>query len=373
MNPETLKATYEPKPTGKEVTYERQLWQARYSPCGKFLIACGYDATVQRWDVTGEEPKLLDPLTGHNGWVQCMDFAQPGGRLFTADSWGQLACWSYEQAKPTTAWKLPQAHDGWIRALAVSPDGSLVATGGNDAVVRLWEANSGKLTKELTHPDASKPPAETPGPTTARIFSLCFHPDGKSLAMGDLEGTIHHWDLASDKIVRKLEAKVLYSHDVESERIQHCGGVRHLSFDADGKRLVCTGQKTPGGGFATGTPCAIVFDWQTGKQLREMPVGSTQDGFAYDARFHASGFVMATSCAFPGKGHVWFWRPEDDKAFYTSNKIPNGRSLSLHPDGRKIALMVSISPNANGRPLKDGDYIGGSSKIHILEFPAPEA
>jgi hypothetical protein len=71
-----------------------------------------------------------------------------------------------------------------------------------------------------------------------------------------------------------------------------------------GKLLVCAGQKKPGGGFATGIPCVLVFDWSTGQQVREMPMGSDQDGFAYDAQFHPAGFVMAASCAFPGKGHV---------------------------------------------------------------------
>jgi hypothetical protein len=34
-----------------------------------------------------------------------------------------------------------------------------------------------------------------------------------------------------------------------------------------------------------------------------------------------------------------------------------------------LALLVSLSPNANGRPLKNGKYEGGSGKIHLMEFP----
>ena len=56
------------------IHHERQLWQARYSPCGRFLVACGYDATIQRWDLSGEQPTLMTPLGGHHGWVQAMDF-----------------------------------------------------------------------------------------------------------------------------------------------------------------------------------------------------------------------------------------------------------------------------------------------------------
>ena len=74
--------------------------------------------------------------------------------------------------------------------------------------------------------------------------------------------------------------------------------------------------------------------------------------------------------AFPGKGHVWFWKPEDAEPLFQSKKIPNGRCLSLHPDGRRWMLMVSNSPNGNGRTLKDGKYLGGTARLHLLEFPS---
>lgn len=359
MTPQELLKRYEIKADGKDVLikHHRQLWQAKYSPCGKYIIGCGYDATIQRWDLTGDEPQLMSPLLGHNGWVQCIDFQSNEKRLLSADSWGQLACWSYANADAKPVWSKPDAHDGWIRALAVSPDGQSVATGGNGSLVRLWSTKDGKLQTELAHPH--------------RVFSLRFHPNGKSLVSGDLEGVIRDWDLASGKETRQFDASVLYSDEAASKgRIQQCGGARTLEFDAEGKQLACGGQKTPGGGFATGIPCVVVFDWDTGKQIREMPMGGTQDGFTYDARFHPDGFVMATSSAFPGKGHVWFWRPEDDKAFFTGKKLPNGRSLSLHPDGRRIAHLTSDSPNRNGRSLKDGEYIGGSAVIRLMEFPA---
>jgi WD40 repeat protein len=349
LNADDLKQ-YEPQPTGVTLTHDRQLWQSRYSPCGRFLLASSYDASIQRWDVTGEAPKLLSALTGHNGWVQCLDFAGGSQRAFTADSWGKLRCWPYAEADPQPTWEQAEAHDGWIRGLAVSPDGQQVATAGNDKTVRLWSAADGKLQSTLNHPQ--------------RVDSVVFHPEGKSLATGDLKGVIRHWDLAGEKVERTLDAGLLY----QLHRIQECGGARLLSFNAGGNKIACAGQKQPEGGFATGTPCVLVFDWDTGKLIREMPMGGTQDGFAYEARFHPDGFVMCASCAFPGKGHIWFWRPEEDKPFYSSNKIPNGRSLSLHPDGHHLAITVSLAPNGNGRNLKDGEYPGGSGKIIFAAF-----
>ena len=115
-------------------------------------------------------------------------------------------------------------------------------------------------------------------------------------------------------------------------------------------------------------PCILVYDWQTGGLIREMPMGGNDDGFAYDTQFHPDGFVMAASSAFPGKGHVWFWRPDEEAAFFSSNKLPNGRSLSLHPDGERIAFLSSISRNGNGRPLSDGAYVGGTAEIRFMSL-----
>lgn len=350
MDDTTLLSEFEPKPTKQVIEYERQLFQARFSPCGKFLIASGYDATIQRWAVSGNETKRLSPCLGHHAWVPCLAFIPTTERIVSADSWGQIAVWQYADETPAPVWKNDAAHDGWVRAVAVSPDGQRIASGGNDRMLRIWSAADGKLLKEWSHPE--------------KIFSLCFHPSGSSLVSGDLKGVIRDWDIDTATVRRELDARVLYQLD----KIQECGGVRHLSFNHDGKRLACAGQKTPGGGFSTGFPCVLVFDWDDGQLLREMQMGKNDDGFAYDAIFHPAGFVMATSCAFPGKGFVWCWTPQSEKPFFESTTIPNGRSLSLHPDGRRIALLVSKSANGNGRVLVQGVYQGGSAQIHILEF-----
>ncbi len=68
-----------------------------------------------------------------------------------------------------------EAHRGWVRALGVSLDGKILASGGNDRIVRLWEAASGRLVHELSG-------------HLNHVYSLEFHPDGQSLLSGDLRG-----------------------------------------------------------------------------------------------------------------------------------------------------------------------------------------
>jgi WD40 repeat protein len=351
MTTDELVTKYTPKP-GKVLEYERQLWQARFSPCGKFLVACGYDGKIQRWGIDGDAFEPLEPIAGHNGWVQCIAFHND--QLISADSWGRLSCWNYAEPAPKPLWEHAEAHRGWIRGLSISPDGSQIASCGNDAIVRLWRTNDGQLQTEFgAHP--------------TRIFSVCFHPDGKSLVTGDLEGVIRHWDVGKSKVVRQLDASALYRHD----QIQECGGARHLAFSAVGDLLLCAGQKTPGGGFATGVPTVLLFDWTTGKQTQEMQVGGNDDGFVYDAGFHPAGFVIATASAFPGRGPFWFWQPGEPKPFYIGKELTNGHSINLHPNGSHLALLIDVSANGNGRQLKNGTYAGGRAKVQLMEIAAP--
>jgi WD40 repeat protein len=352
MQAAELLKRYEPVP-GETLTHERQLWQARFSPCGKFLIGAAYDATIQRWAVQDKSFAPLPAFTGHNGWLQCIEFVGSDDRCITADSWGRVSCWKYSSAaKSEPLWTVPDALAAWIRALAISADGKLIAIGGNDSVIRILSAQDGKLVRET-----SAVPHE--------IYSLAFHPDGTSLVGGDLRGIIREFETATGKQTREIEAAGLY----QLNHMQDSGGVRQLAFNDDGSQLLAGGMKDPGGGFAKGAPVLQVFDWKSGERLHELVPGDSQDGFVYDAWFHPDGFVVGAASAFPGKGKLFFWKPGDEKPFYVGSKLTNGRSVALHPDGQRLAFTQSDSANANGRPLKEGEYAGGTAKIHILTFP----
>lgn len=46
---------------------------------------------------------------------------------------------------------MQEAHNGPISALAWSPDGSLLASGGRDGIVHIWQAASGTLVCSFSH------------------------------------------------------------------------------------------------------------------------------------------------------------------------------------------------------------------------------
>jgi WD40 repeat protein len=74
-----------------------------------------------------------------------------------------------------------KGHETPAIALAFSPNGATLASGGWDKSVRLWDPARGEATQRLACPD--------------EVWSVAFSPDGKSLAAGGQDGLLRLWTL----------------------------------------------------------------------------------------------------------------------------------------------------------------------------------
>jgi dipeptidyl aminopeptidase/acylaminoacyl peptidase len=342
----------------KVVQNSVQFCAARFSPCGKFLIGGGYDSLLHRWDASTDEFRELPTIAGHGGWVQEIAFDPAGAWLYSADSWGQLHCSPYAEEQPRPKWTVADAHDGWIHALAISGDGKLLATCGSDRRVRVWSADDGRKLHEFAGHEAD-------------VLSIRFHPDGKSLVAGDLHGILKQWDLAAEASPRQFDAGALFKYD----RLQDVGGVRSLAFSPDGAWLACGGTKPANGGNVQGIPAVLIFDWSTSELKYTLELGKPGDVYVCDLRFHPAGFLMTAISGNPGVGKLVYQRPEDQAPFFETTKMANCHSLSLHPNGSRLAVVATNGgSNGNGRQLdKNGEYAGNWSPIHILDMPSQAA
>ncbi|MFO0952595.1 MAG: WD40 repeat domain-containing protein [Isosphaeraceae bacterium] len=317
------KADPEKAHVSREFTHKHPLIACRFDALGRYVFATSEDDSILRWDLASDpsKPGPAAEFSGHESWVFALASHPDGQTMLSGGGDGRIIWWPTAAEKPVPI-RSVRAHQGWVRALAVSPDGNVVASCGNDRIVRLWSFADGSPLMEL--PGHEKP-----------VYRLIFSPDGRTLVTADLRGLVIAWDARTGKEGRRLDAAKLWQYN-GGQGVDY-GGVRDLSLSRDSKYLACGGlieASNPLG--AVSTPAVIVFDWNTGQEVKLQRPKEDVKGLVWGLRYHPDGFLITATGGTSG-GNLWFFKPEQTNEF-ARLKLPNtARDMDLHPDGLRVA------------------------------------
>ena len=309
-----------------------------FSPDGERLAVGGRltrfeigSSTITTWDARGGH-KLNFPCLGttvhsvafspNNRWlaVGCSKPAVVNPRIPGMPADYEAPALMLDAATGNTV--LIFAVQGAVRSVAFNMDGTQLATGGTDGIVRIWDTQSGEEMLVLKQ-------------QKSWINSITFSPDGTQLATCAQSGTVQLWDLATGQPIKTFRT--------DSNTIGILGLTINVAFSPDGEWLTA-------GGFEETIP---IWDVRTGQEVyslfghrgRVNGVAFSPDG-AYLASAGSDSTVRVWDLA---NGKEWLTLKAHTSAVNCVAFNPLGTSIASGGEDQTIRVWCirPVAANAN--------------------------
>ena len=293
------------------------------------------DAKIYAIDFAEEKPAAAAALEGHKSYVSGLGLV---GNTLVSAGWDRKLIW-WDIANRRVV-RTVDAHDRWIRRLAVNRAQTLIATISDDMTCKLWDALSGKMIRKLTGFEATVPKYDNPN----KIFSCAISPDGRHFAAADDAAQVVVWETETGREAARFEAPSYLG--ISQGGYLSASRICCMAFSPDGKLLALAGKERAGELFVISGPGLVqIFDWQTGQKSYEQKAG--------------------------GQFESIYWHPES--AWILVAPFANGPLCFLDPAKPRVLKETPATIPTCGLAVNeaaDAFYTVGSGKAFKWEFPA---
>jgi WD40 repeat protein/transcriptional regulator with XRE-family HTH domain len=248
-------------------------YDAVYSPDGK-MLAVSSQNNLQLWNATDRRQLAAQPVPGT--FVNAVEFAPHAHVLAGTYGDGMFQMWNTAGGNLVPLGQpLRASAAGMTETVAFSPDGQLVATGGDDGTLRLWSVR-----------DPARPQLlATKHDSGTYVFGVAFSPDGTVVAAASADNLTRLWDVTDPArpvlLGRALRGPSSYAISV--------------AFSPSGRLL------------AVGSADKTVRLWDVADPARPEPVGTPltgPTGYIYGVAFSADAKTLAAAVT---DDTVWLW------------------------------------------------------------------
>jgi len=132
------------KSTLRFVNHTKDVLSVAFSADNRQIVSGSRDRSIKVWNTLGQcKYTFTAKDNGHRDWVSCVRFSpNVEAPILVSAGWDKLVkVWDMRtlQCKFNLV-----GHEGYVNTIAVSPDGTLCASGGKDGSAKLWAINAGK-------------------------------------------------------------------------------------------------------------------------------------------------------------------------------------------------------------------------------------
>jgi WD40 repeat protein len=267
----------------------------------------------------GKEPPLKISQFKQN--IDAIDFSPDGKLLASAgigkmvQAPGYLVLWDLTTGLSRT---VIDGHRAGLQAVAFSPNGRLIAVGGNDGEAKLWDVDTGKLRSDLVGHARYNPLDLSRDPRYVTCMS--FSSNGKFLATGSTDDTVKIWEVPTGK------QKASFSIAFPPRTRGNYYGIERVSLSRDGEYVA----------VGACLKHILLIHIPTRKEIRipheklACPVLFSPDG-----ELLASGTGSLAKERTVNRVYIWDWKKR--KLICSFPAHPQVRCLSFSADGNRLA------------------------------------